>query len=112
MTNLLTAFLFAVAQVEQNPVSHYGLTKAAIADVNAHTGSRYTWEDRRDKRKAAAIAVAYVEIYHPRGKRFDVVVAARIIRYGPSGARMQAHEDYEDYGGRVRNLAYQYMGDA
>jgi hypothetical protein len=113
MTNLLAAFLFAVVQVEGNPRSPYGLTKGAISDVNKAHGTRWTWEDRKNARKARIILVGYVVMHYPKDKPFDPCTAGRIVRYGPSGATMHARDDREQYGQRVANLTEARMrGDA
>jgi hypothetical protein len=61
MDAIFAAFLLAVAEVENTPKNTFGLTKAAIADVNRIHRCYYKMSDRRNKDAAAVIVMRYYE---------------------------------------------------
>lgn len=106
MTNLITAWLLAIAACEGTPNNPYGIQRAAIRDVNALTGSNYRTSDRRDEARAREIIVRYVYLHHPR-KPMCPYTAARIVRGGPRGPQKRWTRDY---GRRVENLTFANLG--
>lgn len=103
-TNLIAAFLLAIVQVEQTPQNPYGLTAAAIRDVNQRTGSHYRLADRAHPIKSREIVVRYVYLYHPR-RPFCPELAGRIVNGGPLG---RIGPRIRSYGERVANLTWHY----
>jgi len=107
MNPIITAFLLAIAEVENTPNNPYGLSKDAIADVNRFHKCGYKLSDRRDKVKAGDILMRYISIWWPDDKAasFDVRTAARIVRGGPTGP---TQERTLGSARRVENLTMEY----
>lgn len=107
MTNIVAAFLFAVAMVEGTPHNPYGIMPSTVRDVNRLCGTQYSVRDRSCPEKAKEIIVRYIASYHHRYGPFDPCTAGRIVRGGPRGPKLRWTRDY---GERVANLTRDRLG--